>query len=101
MFGWEFPPFNTGGLGTACYGLTKSLAKQNCRVKFVLPKMPRSVDAEYVDLVSADMVEKIDFEKEQFFDFVKNIIEQKPFGLGAFGRVSIKTCDMPYYRKIS
>ncbi len=62
MFGWEFPPFNTGGLGTACYGLTKSLAKQNCRVKFVLPKMPRSVDAEYVDLVSADMVEKIDFE---------------------------------------
>jgi len=41
-------------------------------------------------------LEKIDFEKEQFFAFVKNSIEQKPFGLGAYGRVSIKTCDMPY-----
>ena len=26
MFGWEFPPQITGGLGTACYGITKSLA---------------------------------------------------------------------------
>ena len=23
MLGWEFPPFISGGLGTACYGLTK------------------------------------------------------------------------------
>jgi hypothetical protein len=27
MFGWEFPPHITGGLGTACYGLVKGLAK--------------------------------------------------------------------------
>ena len=27
MFGWEFPPHIAGGLGTACYGLTKGLAK--------------------------------------------------------------------------
>ena len=25
MFGWEFPPHISGGLGTACYGLTKGL----------------------------------------------------------------------------
>ena len=25
MLGWEFPPFITGGLGTACHGLTKAL----------------------------------------------------------------------------
>ena len=23
MFGWEFPPHITGGLGTACFGMTK------------------------------------------------------------------------------
>ncbi|KKT36370.1 MAG: glycosyl transferase group 1, partial [Parcubacteria group bacterium GW2011_GWC1_44_26] len=23
MFGWEFPPHNSGGLGTACFGLTR------------------------------------------------------------------------------
>ena len=28
MFGWEFPPHISGGLGTACYGLTKGLSAQ-------------------------------------------------------------------------
>jgi hypothetical protein len=28
MLGWEFPPFIAGGLGVACYGLTRALDKQ-------------------------------------------------------------------------
>ncbi len=38
MFGWEFPPFNSGGLGVACEGLTKALASQGIKISFVLPK---------------------------------------------------------------
>lgn len=38
MFGWEFPPFNSGGLGVACEGLAKSLAFLGVKVIFVLPK---------------------------------------------------------------
>lgn len=39
MFGWEFPPYNSGGLGVACYGLTKALAKtDDIEVTFVLPR---------------------------------------------------------------
>ena len=38
MLGWEFPPFISGGLGTACYGLTKALSKAQTGVTFVLPK---------------------------------------------------------------
>lgn len=38
MFGWEFPPHITGGLGTACFGLTKGLVKQGVEVIFVVPK---------------------------------------------------------------
>lgn len=38
MFGWEFPPHITGGLGTACYGLTKGLVKHGVDVLFVVPK---------------------------------------------------------------
>ena len=38
MFGWEFPPHNTGGLGPACLGITKSLAKLGVDLTFVLPK---------------------------------------------------------------
>jgi len=39
MFGWEFQPMNNGGLGTACYGLTKALAKNNIDILFVMPRM--------------------------------------------------------------
>ncbi|MDA3865207.1 MAG: glycosyltransferase family 4 protein [Salinivirgaceae bacterium] len=38
MFGWEFPPHISGGLGTACYGLTKGLAHHGVDIDFVVPK---------------------------------------------------------------
>ena len=38
MFGWEFPPYNSGGLGVACLGLLKALSQQGVAVTFVLPK---------------------------------------------------------------
>lgn len=38
MLGWEFPPYVTGGLGVACYGLAKSLNSLGVDVLFVLPK---------------------------------------------------------------
>lgn len=44
MLGWEFPPFISGGLGTACYGLTRALNDLGAVVSFVLP---RPVDAAY------------------------------------------------------
>ncbi len=37
MLGWEFPPFISGGLGTACYGLTRGLDEIGVEVCFVLP----------------------------------------------------------------
>ncbi len=40
MFGWEFPPHISGGLGTACYGMTQGLLKKNTQVIFVLPTLP-------------------------------------------------------------
>lgn len=39
MFGWEFPPHISGGLGTACYGLTSSLLKNDVDVLFVVPRL--------------------------------------------------------------
>lgn len=38
MFGWEFPPHNSGGLGTACFGLTHALTGHAVPVTFVLPR---------------------------------------------------------------
>ncbi len=46
MLGWEFPPFISGGLGTACYGLTRAMSRLDVQVLFVLPK---TVDADAPD----------------------------------------------------
>jgi len=53
MFGWEFPPFKTGGLGTACYGLTRGLKHMGVDVTFVIPKAGDMKAAEYVKIVGA------------------------------------------------
>ena len=37
MLGWEFPPYISGGLGMACYGLTKGLSQLGTEITFVLP----------------------------------------------------------------
>ncbi len=37
-FGWDFPPSRNGGLGVACFGLTRELAEKGVEVIFVLPK---------------------------------------------------------------
>jgi glycosyltransferase involved in cell wall biosynthesis len=52
MLGWEFPPFISGGLGTACYGLTKALDQLGVKVTFVLPKMVDSQYATHVKLLT-------------------------------------------------
>src|ERR1051326_2017764 len=38
MLGWEFPPFISGVLGTACYGLTKAMSAIGTDILFVLPR---------------------------------------------------------------
>ncbi|MHC5005539.1 MAG: glycosyltransferase family 4 protein, partial [Planctomycetota bacterium] len=52
MLGWEFPPFITGGLGTACFGLTRGLDKREIKVTFVLPKHVPGTEADHVSLLS-------------------------------------------------
>ncbi len=57
MFGWEFPPHISGGLGTASYGLTKGMATlDNLEVIFVVPKAWGDEDQSVVRLIGANMV---------------------------------------------
>ncbi len=56
MFGWEFPPHIAGGLGTACFGLTKGMMKQGMDVIFVVPKAYGDESQEAVRLVNASDV---------------------------------------------
>jgi glycosyltransferase involved in cell wall biosynthesis len=58
MFGWEFPPFSMGGLGTACHGLTKGLTNQGVEVTFVIPRASGELGSSHVKLLAADQVFK-------------------------------------------
>lgn len=52
MLGWEFPPFISGGLGTACYGLTKAMSALGTDVLFVLPRPVATPFSTHVSLIS-------------------------------------------------
>jgi len=54
MFGWEFPPFNSGGLGTACYGIAKSLSEKGMEINFVLPQN-RKVSEKFLNMIPAKL----------------------------------------------
>ena len=57
MFGWEFPPHISGGLGTASYGLTKGMATlEDLDVIFVVPKAWGDEQQGKVKLVGANRV---------------------------------------------
>jgi len=74
MFGWEFPPHISGGLGTACYGLTKGLAKLNqVQVIFVVPKAFGDENPSAIQLIGANQVPVS--KKEIQFDDVQQKID--------------------------
>ena len=68
MFGWEFPPHIAGGLGTACYGMTRGLARNGVEVVFVMPRAYGDEDQRFVRVVNASDVETIGTRDHEFFE---------------------------------
>jgi glycogen(starch) synthase len=77
MLGWEFPPFISGGLGTACHGLTKAMNELGMEVLFVLPKPVASQFSSHVKLMTPR-------------SSLPGSIQYK---LGEFERVTFRTID--------
>ena len=58
MFGWEFPPHISGGLGTACLGLTKGMtALGGIDIIFVVPKTYGDEDQQTIQIVGANNID--------------------------------------------
>ncbi len=83
MFGWEFPPHISGGLGTACYGLTNGLSYfDDMEILFVVPKAFGDEDQSKLRLIGANDVilseQNIHYqdlmEKIRFMEVNSNII---------------------------
>ncbi len=73
MFGWEFPPHISGGLGTASYGLTKGMATlDDLDVIFIVPKAWGDEDQSVVRLIGANQV-PVAYKKVHYKGFKKSI----------------------------
>jgi len=52
MLGWEYPPHISGGLGTACEGLSQALAQEGVNINFVVPHLYGDEQAGHMKLQS-------------------------------------------------
>jgi len=72
MFGWEFPPHISGGLGTACYGLTKALLKCGVDIVFVVPKAFGDEKPGSIELVNASKI-RVNVMEDVFKEHQQNL----------------------------
>ncbi len=60
MLGWEFPPNISGGLGTACYGITQGLSVwDDVEITFVVPKVHGNEMQSRIKLRGANQIDLI------------------------------------------
>ncbi len=65
MFGWEFPPQISGGLGTACFGMVSGLLEAKVDVLFVVPKLFGQEDTQKFRFANASDTE-VNFSQLKF-----------------------------------
>ena len=54
MLGWELPPYNSGGLGVACFQMAKAISSHGVDIKFILPYSATHEEAEkFMDILPA------------------------------------------------
>ncbi len=83
MYGWEFPPRISGGLGVACYAIVKELAKQHVNLTLVLPETVNTDHVDHVNFVNCQDVAAIELKR----DLGRTVNIQHP---------KIATCLYPY-----
>lgn len=53
MLGWELPPHNSGGLGVACYHMSKALAIEGASIDFVVPYEAEHAETDFMTVYAA------------------------------------------------
>lgn len=77
MLGWELPPHNSGGLGVACYHMSKALALQGASIDFVVPYSATHPDTDFMRVHSATPVKPL-----------------QRYGLGAYDSAAVEYADL-------
>lgn len=67
MLGWELPPYNSGGLGVACFQMAKALSGRGVDIKFILPYAAAHPEAEdFMEVVPAVEIPPMINEKGEY-----------------------------------
>lgn len=97
MLGWEFPPYHSGGLGTACYGLTKGLSSEGIKVTFVLPSLHQNIESEHLKLIGANIrFRSIDSPLSGYMTtttYKKTLTKKAPAAKNMYGRNLLEEVD--------
>lgn len=59
MLGWELPPHNSGGLGVACFHMSKALALAGSNIDFVLPYSAEHPGADFMTIHAATSLQPL------------------------------------------
>lgn len=59
MLGWELPPHNSGGLGVACYHMSKALSIAGASIDFVVPYTASHPNTEFMRVHAATPVKPL------------------------------------------
>lgn len=100
MFGWEFPPHISGGLGTACFGLSQSLAKKNTHVLFVAPRADDHQTLDGVAVISASNIPVPIKAIEKYFPVIassENITGKRKEHSSKLTSITITSDLLPYF----
>lgn len=100
MFGWEFPPVISGGLGVATLGLCKALAPM-ADVKMIIPKSIPDFNIPNIELIGLNSIGKQEleelFKKEIQYTF-RELNLKKGMGFGPYTRIAeTEFIDQKFY----
>lgn len=95
MLGWELPPHNSGGLGVACYHLSKAIAAKGTSIDFVVPYSARHDDIDFMRVHHATELSPLHKFGMGAYDssFFEGTLERKPGKL-----TSIRDIQAQYMR---
>jgi glycogen synthase len=93
MLGWEYPPHISGGLGTACEGLTVALSRLDVAVDFVVPHLFGGEQAAHMSLIDSAR------QRELLQAAQAETGQEVPTAQGAITTTRIPALLSPYWRE--
>lgn len=103
MLGWELPPHNSGGLGVACYHMSKALAKQGANIDFVVPYRAEHPNIDFMKIHCATNLSPFDRYGLGAYDsseFTGNYLSEKDLKNNNFGIRDVQKRYVRYVENI-